>query len=146
MSSSSDSRLLEHGTNGTGYLLGTVASAFADVEAGEKPWIVVGSFLDDWRRADDVQRMLMVEEPIAVANGSPNLRWAALLVGIVEWLYYRDGLSARPPEWLGRKEFVLSEPWFVVPGRSMQRHQLAVSPVPFRARNIFTDENVVARA
>lgn len=49
------SPLVEQGQNQTGYRLSTVQATFELIRTGERPWIAIGSFLDDWRRATPSQ-------------------------------------------------------------------------------------------
>ena len=48
--------LLERGDIQTGYRLSTVSQSFDPVRRGADPWIALGDFLDDWRRAEVEQR------------------------------------------------------------------------------------------
>lgn len=88
----------------------------------------------------------MVTEPITVSPSGPDRPWGALLAAIVEWLCYVEEPRIDSPAWVSDPRLTLDEPWFVLPGMSMRGWQIAHSPAPFRARNIFTDEGVVARA
>lgn len=138
--------LLEQGPNKTGYRLSTARSTFELIRGGERPWVALGTFLDDWKRATPSQRHLMTAEPISVTAGGRDLRWAALLAAIVEWLCYLENPRIDAPAWTADPRLTLTEPWFLVTGTSMRGWQIAHSPAPFRARNIFTDESVIARA
>lgn len=140
------SALLEQGPNETGHRLSTARSAFGLIRAGESPWIAIGSFLDDWKRAVPSQRPRLVADPIVVSSSSPHRRWGALLAAIVDWLCYAEAPPTEPPAWTSDPRLTLAEPWFLVPGTSMRGWQIAQSPAPFRTRNIFTDEGVIARA
>ena len=128
------------------YVSTTAALSIAEIEAGDPPWIVIGGFLDDWRRATTAQRELMVCDPVVVPTSPEYRRWAALLAAIVEWLSHEEDPSVSVPHWTSDPGFVLPEPWFLVPGLRMRLHQLVDSPAPFRLRNIFTDKGVMSRA
>ncbi len=138
--------LLERGEIQTGYRLSTVRQSFDRVRRGEDPWIVLGDFLDDWRRAEPDQRPLLVAEPIGTTEDDPQRRWAALFAAVVDWLCWTLEPRVETPAWVTDPVFVLPEPWFVVQGRAMQAWQLIESPTPFRMRRIFTDASIVARA
>ena len=51
-------QLLQRGAVRTGYRLSTASQSFERVRRGEDPWIALGDFLDDWRRAEADQRAL----------------------------------------------------------------------------------------
>jgi len=136
--------LLERSAIQTGYRLGTVNQAFDRVRRREDPWIALGDFLDDWRRAERDQRQGMTSEPISIQPDDPDRRWASLFAAVVDWLCWQNGLDA--PAWVSATAFNLPEPWFVTEGEAMRSWQLVESPVPFRMRGIFTDASIVSRA
>ena len=138
--------LLEQGPHRTGYRLSTLRQTFEAIQTGERPWIAIGSFLDDWRRAAAAQRPLLLADPIEISVGDPLRRWAALLAAIAEWLCHSATPQLASPSWTLDPALTLPQPWFLVDGVSMRGWQIAQSPAPFRARNIFTDDGVVARA
>jgi hypothetical protein len=138
--------LLEQGSHGTGYRLSTVHQTFEAIQTGESPWIAIGNFLDDWRRAVAAQRPLLIADPIQISAGNPLRRWAALLAAITEWLCHSATPQLASPSWTLDPALTLPQPWFLVDGVSMRGWQIAQSPAPFRARNIFTDDGVIARA
>ena len=45
-----------------------VSQSFDPVRRGEDPWIALGDFLDDWRRAEAEQRPLLIVDQIGVAE------------------------------------------------------------------------------
>jgi hypothetical protein len=108
----------------------------------EDPWLALGQFLDDWRRADSAQRPGLVNEPLPDVSAD-HLRWAALVAAAVEWLCAQDRLPF--PSWTGRSAYRLAEPWFLYPGWRLRAWQLAETPVPFRLRNIFGGDRILAR-
>jgi hypothetical protein len=108
--------LLQRGEVQTGYRLSTASQWFDRVRHGEDPWIACGDLLDDWRRAEPDQRVLLIAEPIQTAESDPQRRWAALFAAGVDWL------------------------------SALRTWQLVESPTPFRMRRIDTDASVVARA
>ncbi len=138
--------LVERGEIRTGYRLGTVRQSFDRVRRGEDPWIALGDFLDDWRRAEPDQRPLLVAEPIETTENDQQRRWAAWFAAVVDLLCWTSEPRVEPPAWVTNPVFVLPEPWFIVPGRAMHAWQLVESPAPFRMRRIFTDPSIVAKA
>ncbi len=142
-----DDRLLER-SGATGFRLGTLVHEFGRVAGGEDPWLALGDFLDDWRRAEDDQRELMIATQIELGSSVEEQvrRWAALFVGIADWLCWQNEPQLAPPDWLYDDSFRLADPWFVEPGERMQIWQLVHSPTPLRMRNVFVDPSVVSRA
>lgn len=138
--------LLERGKVQTGYRLSTVTQSFERVRRGEDPWLALGDFIDDWRRAEHDQRALLIADPVRTTARSPQRRWAALFASVVDWLCWVAEPRVDPPVWLTDMVYVLPEPWFVVEGTALRAWQLVESPAPFRMRRIFTDASVVARA
>lgn len=141
-----DDPLLERAQIPTGYRLTTVSQAFDLVRGGEDPWIALGDFLDDWRRAETDQRPLLVFDPIRIKADEANRRWAALFAAVADWLCWTSEPRIEAPVWTNEAVFDLPEPWFVIPGEAMRSWQLVESPAPFRMRRIFTDASIVARA
>jgi hypothetical protein len=140
--------LTERGAIQTGYRLTPLATAFDAVTRGADPWLVLGDFLDDWRRADIEQREELMRAPLIVAPEADDdtRRWAALFAAVADWLCWRNDPRLARPSWVDQAVFRLDRPWFVMPGQKMRLWQLVHSPAPFRLRNVFTDESVVARA
>ena len=120
----------------------SATATFRLIAEGVDPWLALGQLLDDWRGADPSERLRLVSE--SLPDISPeHLRWAALLAAAVDWLCAQDGLTA--PAWTGRAEYRLPEPWFLYPGWRLRAWQLADTPVPFRMRNIFGGDRILAR-
>ena len=121
----------------------TAADAVRLVADGVDPWLAVGQFLDDWRRRAPPDRgALVAESPPGVTGDA--LRWAALVAAAVEWLCAADGVPF--PTWTGRRVYRLREPWFLYPGWRLRAWQLIDTPAPFKARNIFGGDRILARA
>ncbi|HEX5417436.1 MAG TPA: hypothetical protein VFZ25_17365 [Chloroflexota bacterium] len=76
-------------------------------------------------------------------TSADTLRWAALLAATVDYLCKQEGLAS--PAWTNRPEYQLPEPWFLYPGWRLRAWQLAETPVPFRMRNIFGGDRILAR-
>lgn len=143
-----DDVLVERAATQTGYRLTTLAAAFDLVTRGADPWLALGDFLDDWRRAEIDQRQELIRTPLVVGEdaGDDLRRWSALFAAVADWLCWRNSPRLSRPSWLDQAVFRLDKPWFVMPGQKMRLWQLVHSPTPFRLRNIFTDESVIARA
>jgi len=61
------------------------------------------------------------------------------LAAMIEHAAHRAGV--RPPEWTAEIE-PSPEPWFPASSQKLRDYLLAVSPVPFRRRNIFIDSSL----
>jgi hypothetical protein len=55
-------------------------------------------------------------------------------------------IGGSPPRWAIRLERRLDRPWFASRGSAVRATLLLESPAPFRERNLFVSENVLARA
>lgn len=127
------------------YVSTPVAEAFAEVLAGANPKIVLGNFLDDWRRTPVGDRGRLVAE--ALPEAGPDLmhrRWAALFAGAVEYLCAQDGSPT--PSWIALPAYLLDEPWFVEPARSLRAWLRTTTPSAFASRNVFVGEGALDRA
>ncbi len=125
-----------------GYRLLTAADSFRLMLQGKDPWLALGQFLDDWGRTEPSGRADLIQEPLEPAPAE-LVRWVALLAAAVESLCDRDGLPF--PSWTGRPEYHLPEPWFLYPGWRLRAWQLFETPAPFRLRNIFGGDRILAR-
>ncbi|HLZ21901.1 MAG TPA: hypothetical protein VKQ30_07255 [Ktedonobacterales bacterium] len=127
-----------------GYHYQTARETFDRILHGVTPWVAIGDFLDDWRRAPVDERAALVADPIANFQGDPELRkWAALCAGIVEWLCWNDHLPF--PSWTSSPTYDLPEPWFLYPGWRLRAWQLISTPTPFKMRNIFGGDRMLDR-
>ena len=109
-----------------------------------QPWVALGDFLDDWRRSALEDRLELVSEPLmSTASPLELQRWATFCAATVEWLCWQDGLPF--PDWTGKTEYHLSDPWFLYPGDLLKPWQLATTPTPFRMRKIFGGDHMLDR-
>lgn len=124
------------------YQAQTAAETLESIATGIDPWLAVGQFLDDWRGSAKDRRPDLVRESLPDVSTDVR-RWAAFLAAAVDYLCAQDGL--RPPFWTSRPEYRLPEPWFLYPGWRLRAWQLAETPVPFRMRNIYGGDRILAR-
>lgn len=119
------------------YLPPTLAEAWSDVLAGrESPRIVLGNFLDDWRRVPTPEdRTRLVRDPLPDAPDEDRHRWGAFLAATVEYLTVRDGVPI--PDWVFDERWVLPTPWFLLPHWKLRAWQLVATPPPWKRRRIF---------
>lgn len=128
----------------------TITETFARIQADlEHPWLAIGDFLDDWRFTESQDRADLVREGIVALDEQSGERvelhrWASFCAAMVEWLCWQDGLPF--PEWTSCSDYRLEEPWFLYPGDLLRAWQLATTPAPFKMRNIFGGDQMLARA
>lgn len=129
------------------YQPATAAQAFERILRGEDPHLVVGDFLDDWRRTPPAERAALVADPIGEPGGNiERQRWAAFYAAMVEMLCWTNETGRLAfPRWTANPAYRLPEPWFLVPGWPLRAWQLFTTPVPFRMRNIFGGDNLLNR-
>lgn len=86
------------------------------------------------------QEFSMVAEPPPVLAGrvENGERWDAFLQALAVYLAAR--IQVDPPEWT-QPPRALPDPWFASPGLAIRNYLLLSSPAPFRARNLFVDED-----
>jgi hypothetical protein len=120
----------------------TAAETLHHIADGMDPWLAMGQFLDDWRRTEPAERPWLCHEPLPSVTAQ-HLKWAALLAASVEWLCSQSELPF--PAWSGRAEYRLAEPWFLYPGWRLRAWQLMETPAPFKLRNIFGGDRILAR-
>jgi hypothetical protein len=124
----------------------TAAEAFTEILKGEAPQLVVGNFLDDWRRTSMAEREALVITPITSPRNAEETRWAAFFAAMIDQLCKNDEVIFPDPTWINDPRFVLSEPWFMTKGSSLRAWQLFTTPVAFKMRNIFGGDNLLSRA
>ncbi len=127
--------------------LQTMALTYQEICQGERSWVALGNFMNDWFDYAKDRRAQLIADPISLPE-SPNgdsLSWAAFCTASVEWLCERYGLSC--PSWVHTSTCRLSEPWFDAP----QAHKPQVrewltqhTPEPFTRRNIFCGNRMFA--
>lgn len=120
----------------------TAAVTLQLIASNEDPWLALGQFLDDWRRTDCSQRLELVSEPLPDVALEYH-RWAALLTAMVDYLCAQEQLPV--PAWTRNPKYRLKEPWFLYPGWKLRAWQLADTPTPFRMRNVFGGDRILAR-
>ncbi|MCY0879440.1 MAG: hypothetical protein OWU84_10930 [Firmicutes bacterium] len=98
--------------------------------------VVLGDFLDDWRRTPDLSgRRRLIEDPIPDSEDDDKHRWACFLAATVEYLTVRDGVPT--PAWVFDNRWTLSEPWFLIPHWKLRAWLLVATPPPWKRRRIF---------
>jgi hypothetical protein len=124
-----------------------MALTYQDICRGERPWVALGNFMNDWFAYAKDQRAQLVAEPIALPESpsSDLLRWAAFCAASVEYLCERYGVSC--PSWVHHPAYCLSEPWFDSPGAykpQVRERLIQQTPEPFTRRNIYCGNRMFA--
>jgi hypothetical protein len=126
----------------TTYRAQTTVDTMARIAAGVDPWIAYRDFLEDWTYLPESRSSVIAQPPPFV--GEEQRRWAALLAASVEALCTREGLPV--PEWTGRRDFRLSEPWYLYRGTGRIREWLReTTPAAFARRNIWSGNRILHR-
>lgn len=133
----------------TGYWLGTVQIAYAEILTGIRPWNAIGNFVDDWRSSvtTNEQRWAMVRDPLPDAGPTLELqRWAAFCAAMVEELCSNAGIAV--PDWTTHPAYFLTEPWYLYRGKQPEwlAWQEEASPESFRRRKIYGGDSILSRA
>ncbi|PSR32669.1 MAG: hypothetical protein C7B46_12975 [Sulfobacillus benefaciens] len=114
-----------------------LATAWTRVVARETAArIVIGDFLDDWRRITDVTtRTSLIMAPIPDSDDTDLHRWSAFVAALVEYVTVQADMT--PPAWVFDDRWTLPEPWFINPYWKLRIWQLVVTPPPWKRRRIF---------
>ena len=129
----------------TEYRPQTARQTLVRIQAGDDAWIAIGDLLDDWRRAAHATRGRMIEEPMAEASSKSERRWAAFIAAAVDQLAWESEPRIDPPDWVRDARYILSEPWFLLPGWRLRMHQLVDTPAAFTRRNIYGGDHIISR-
>jgi hypothetical protein len=127
--------------------LQTMAFTYQEICRGERPWVALGNFMNDWFDYAKERRTELVTEPIIVEDTSNSyaLRWATFCAASVEWLCERYQVPC--PSWVHSGIYSLPEPWFDAPqAHNPQVRTLLVqqTPEPFSRRNIYCGNRMFA--
>ena len=126
----------------TTYRAQTTVDTMSRIAAGVDPWIAYRDFLEDWTYLPESRATVIAHPPSF--TGEEQRRWASLLAASVEALCAREGL--RVPAWTRRRDFRLSEPWYLYEGTGRIRSWLReTTPAAFAARNIWSGNRVLHR-
>ena len=129
-----------------------LAELSALVASGDDFDQLVGSFLDfnqhlvRTNRANEAAMNFLAEPPLlacAIENGDV---WDAFLAAMTEKLFEDWGLG-NPPAWVEETARVLKHPHFTIQTRDQAflEKLRKISPEPFKKRNLFYTQKVLAR-
>ena len=71
--------------------LQTMAVTYQEICQGEKPWVPLGNFMNDWFDYAKDKRIQLVSDPLSLPAtlNTHTQRWAAFCAASVEWLCER---------------------------------------------------------
>lgn len=127
--------------------LQTMAVTYKEICDGERPWVALGNFMNDWFDYAKDKRVQLVFDPISLPESltAHTQRWAAFCAASVEWLCAKYKVSC--PSWINNPIFYLPEPWFDSPVAhkpEVRARLIEKTPEPFARRNIFCGDRVFA--
>lgn len=103
-----------------------------------------GNFLDEFYRASNEQRKLMVEREPEEHPSFPDYM-LPFLAAMVHKL--SNDYDAQCPAWVHRDQYIMKEPHFWLHAKgNLRLALLAESPVEFKIRNLYVTENTLSRA
>ena len=120
--------------------LQTFARAFAQICAGEDPWIPLGKMMHQFFGVYRMFRAELVCDPIEVpADIAADLfRWAVFCAASVEYLCHVYTLEC--PTWAMEDRYHLSEPWYYHLAADLdevQQELRETTPEEFARRNVY---------
>jgi len=125
----------------------TMALTYQAICQGERPWVALGNFMNEWLDYAIDQRAQRIAEPLTLPE-EPDTdahRWAAFCAASVEWLCHRYEVSC--PSWVYHSAYSLPEPWFDSPGAhkpQVRERIIHQTPEPFARRNVFCSNRMPA--
>ncbi|HEY1348228.1 MAG TPA: hypothetical protein VGF67_01220 [Ktedonobacteraceae bacterium] len=118
----------------------TMRQTFAEICAGQSPWIPLGKFMNHWYgdHPDERERLICDSLP---ENYPPAFGpWAAFCAASVEWFCHTYGVAC--PAWVHDSRYVLDEPWFFE--RDDQAVLQRTTPPEFARRNVYCGAHIYA--
>ena len=127
--------------------LQTMAVTYKEICDGERPWVALGNFMNDWFDYAKDRRAQLVTDPISLPESltTHTQRWAVFCAASVEWLCAKYKIAC--PSWVHNPIFHLPEPWFDSLGADKPEVRARLrekTPEPFARRNIFCGDRVFA--
>jgi len=127
--------------------LQTMALTYQEICRGERPWVALGNFMNDWFDYAKDQRAQLVADPISLPEEptTDTSRWAAFCAASVEWLCGRYEVPC--PSWVYNSAYCLREPWFDSPAAHKPEVRVRLiqqTPEPFTRRNIYCGNRMFA--
>lgn len=104
---------------------------------------IIGNFLDDFYRASESDKKAMIDiEPIACQLADYQNAFVAAMVHKLA-----NDYKLKVPSWVFKNKYYLKgNPWFDCNAKgNLRKLFMYKSPIEFKHRNIFVDENVLMR-
>ncbi len=125
----------------------SMALTYQAICQGERPWVALGNFMNEWFDYAIDQRAQRIADPLTLPEepDTDALRWAAFCAASVEWLCRRYEVSC--PSWVYHSTYSLPEPWFDSPGAhkpQVRERLLQQTPEPFARRNVYCGNRMFA--
>lgn len=122
----------------------TFARSFAEICAGEQPWIALGKMMHQFFGAYQMFHAELVRDPIAVPEkvSAELFRWAVFCAASVDYLCHKYDLEY--PAWATDKRYQLEAPWYYhlagdLPDVQEELHE--TTPEEFARRNAYCGGN-----
>jgi hypothetical protein len=108
-------------------------------------YILLGDFLDEFYRSDNIQRRQMIElRPVQTVHPGKNQMWVVYLAAAVHKL--ANDFNLPVPDWVFEPDFYAEKPIFGGNAKGNLRWLFMYkSPPEFKHRNLFVCENVLRR-
>lgn len=128
-----------------GIRLQTFQRSYAQILAGDDPWLPLGNFMHQFFGAYQQYRADLVREPIEVPENISleQFQWAVFCAASVEYLCQKYRLSV--PDWAMDARYHLVEPWYddlCADLPEVQQELRETTPHEFARRNIFCGDDV----
>jgi hypothetical protein len=118
----------------------TMALTYQYICQGERPWVALGNFMNEWFDYAIDRRAHLIADPLTLPE-EPSidaLHWAAFCAASVEWLCARYEIPC--PAWVNHSAYSLPAPWFDSPGvykPQVRERLMQQTPEPFARRNVY---------
>jgi hypothetical protein len=118
----------------------SVQRSFAQMCAGEDPWIPLGKFMHQFFGAFKAYRDELVRDPLTLpaTMTAEQFQWAVFCAASVEYLCNKYELPC--PQWAQAPGYTLKEPWYY--GLGTKEKLRMATPEAFAKRNIFCGDRV----
>ena len=125
----------------------TMALTYQAICQGERPWISLGNFMNEWFDYAIDRRAHLIADPLTLPAepGFDTPHWAAFCAASVEWLCVRYDIPC--PAWVYHAAYFLHEPWFDSPGAhkpQVRERLIQQTPEPFARRNVYCGNRMFA--
>jgi hypothetical protein len=125
----------------------TMALTYQTICQGERPWVALGNFMNEWFDYAIDRRAQLIADPLTLPEkpDTDALHWAAFCAASVEWLCIRYKVPC--PSWVYNSAYSLPEPWFDSPSAhkpKVRERLLKQTPEPFARRNVYCGNRMFA--